>query len=70
MSDPIVKVERNLFAYWKPAKLSTQYGAAPWYQTLPDDARYQMGGDTVVHFFGQLKDGRWTLLNRAPPQDW
>ena len=70
MSDPIVKVERNPMAYWKLAKLTTQYGSSPWYQRLPDDVRHQMGGEKVAHFFGQLKDDKWVLLNRAPSQSW
>lgn len=67
--DTIVKVERNVMDLRRRAKISTQYGT-PSHQYLPDEARHQMGGEPIVYFFAQSKDGRWVLLQRAPKQNW
>jgi len=69
MTDTIVKVERNVMAYWRRAKVKPQFGEAV-YQSLPDEARHQMGGEPIAYFFAQSKDGRWVLLQRAPAQNW
>ena len=70
MSDnPIVKIERTIMAYRKPARFSTQYGPTTT-QHLTDDIRQKMGGESVVYFFGKLEEGKWVILDRAPKQTW
>ena len=65
----IVKVTRDLFAFWKPATLKTEYGPAIE-QRLSDEDRHKMGGEKTAYFYGEMKDGRWFLYNRAPRQSW
>jgi hypothetical protein len=67
--DVIVKVKRTIMAYWNPVEISTK-GGAPVMQFLPEDVKHRMGGEGVVYFHAEQKDGRWSLKSRAPKQSW
>jgi hypothetical protein len=67
--DVIVKVKRTIMAYWNPVEISTKGGTLVM-QFLPEDVKHRMGGEGVVYFHAEQKDGRWLLKSRAPKQSW
>lgn len=70
MSDEtIVKVERNVMAYWKAAKINPQYGSVKE-QRLTDMDKEKMGGLNVAYFYAELQGDKWCLIRRAPTQGW
>jgi hypothetical protein len=67
--DVIVKVKRTIMAYWNPVEISTKGGTLVR-QFLPEDVKHRMGGEEVVYFYAERKEGRWLLRSRAPKQSW
>lgn len=69
MTYTIVKVERDVMAYWKTATFTPQ-GGTPFKRRLTDDEKQKMGGEKIAYFFGVYENDIWTLMDSAPKQKW
>lgn len=70
MSDEVYRVERNIMAFYRPAHVTSRFKTTNIRMTLPDDIRFQMGGEAVVFFSGEVTEGKLTLALRVPDPLW
>lgn len=66
----IVKISRNIMAYYLPAKVRSQYGVIDEPLRLTDEIKQKMGGDEVAFFDAEQSEKKLVIGKRLPTQDW
>jgi hypothetical protein len=66
----IYQVTRDPMNLRHRGRVKTRYGGYDKIEEIPETARFQMGGEKVVYFTGETKDGKAVLYNRVPDPKW
>jgi hypothetical protein len=66
----LIKVSRNVFAYWQKARLALDHGKVVR-QFLTEEERWKMGGKSEECFEAEYdpRADRWNLRSVARPPD-
>lgn len=70
MDGIVVKVERKLFPHGQPAHVFNRYKSTDLTMHLPDNARFQMGGERVAFFRADCSGKKPVFFDRVPNEDW
>lgn len=70
MTDYILKVSRKIMAVDRPAMVESEFGSVKQTVRLPDEVRWQMGGEEVAYFEASVENGKVSFRRRVPDPQW